>query len=73
MGLRPLPASYMMESLHHFQKNIFNWKIKAQNLGTSLVVWWLGLCASNAGGTGSSSGRETKIPCVLVWPETNKI
>lgn len=39
MGLRPLPASYMIELLHHFQKNIFNWKIKAQNLGTS---WWSG-------------------------------
>jgi len=50
----------------------FNWKIKAQNLGTSLVVQQLGLCASNAAGTGSSSGWETKIPCVLVWPKTSK-
>ena len=28
---------------------------------TSLEVQWLGLCASNAGGTGSIPGRGTKI------------
>ena len=31
-------------------------------LGTSLAVQWLGLCAPNAGGTGSIPGRGTKIP-----------
>ena len=30
--------------------------------GTSLVVQWLRLCASDAGGTGSIPGRGTKIP-----------
>ena len=31
-------------------------------LGTSLVVQWLGLCASTAGDMGSIPGRGTKIP-----------
>ena len=31
-------------------------------LGTSLVVHWLRLCASTAGGTGSMPGRGTRIP-----------
>ena len=30
-------------------------------MGTSLVVQWLGLHTSNAGGTGLISGRGTKI------------
>ena len=30
--------------------------------GTSLVVQWLRLCASNAGGADSIPGRGTKIP-----------
>ena len=30
--------------------------------GTSLVVQWLRLCASSAGGPGSSPGRGTKNP-----------
>ena len=32
---------------------------------TSLVVQWLGLQASNARGTGSTPGWETKIPHAL--------
>ena len=31
-------------------------------LGSSLVVQWLGLCASTAGGTGSTPGQGTEIP-----------
>ena len=31
-------------------------------IGTSLVVQWLRLCASNAGGTGLIPGWGTKIP-----------
>ena len=31
-------------------------------IGTFLVVQWLRLCASNAGGEGSIPGRESKIP-----------
>ena len=34
-------------------------------LGTSLVVQWLRLHASNAGGTGSVPGKGTKIPHVV--------
>ena len=34
-------------------------------VGTSLVVQWLGLHASNAGGVGWIPGWETKIPHVL--------
>ena len=30
--------------------------------GNSLVVWWLGLHASTAGGLGLIPGRGTKIP-----------
>ena len=29
---------------------------------TSLAVQWLRICTSNAGGTGSTPGQETKIP-----------
>ena len=32
------------------------------NIGNSLVVQWLGLCISTAGGPGSIPGRGTKIP-----------
>ena len=36
--------------------------IKKKKLGTSLVVQWLRLHASNAGGAGSLPGWGTKIP-----------
>ena len=38
-------------------------------LGNSLVVQWLGLCASIAGGAGLIPGRGTKIPQAMqaVW------
>ena len=32
-----------------------------RDMGTSLVVQWLGLCASTAGGTGLIPGQETQI------------
>ena len=35
---------------------------KLKNIGTSLVVQWLRLCASNAGGAGSIPGQGAKIP-----------
>ena len=34
-------------------------KVKSSR-GTFLVVQWLGLCAPNAGGLGSSRGQRTK-------------
>ena len=36
--------------------------INSCSQGTSLVVWWLRLCASKAGDTGLIPGRGTKIP-----------
>ena len=39
--------------------------------GTSLVVQWLGLCSSNAGGTGSIPGQGTSIP-YAAWPKNPK-
>lgn len=35
---------------------------KYRQFRTSLVVQWLGLPASKAGGAGSTSGQVTKIP-----------
>ena len=43
-------------------------------LGTSLAIQWLELCAPNAGGAGSTPGWETKIP-YAIWrdpPPTKK-
>ena len=37
--------------------------------GTSLVVQWLRLCASNAGGVGSIPGLGTKIPHAVQWEQ----
>ena len=37
--------------------------VKNDHTGTSLVVQWSRLCASTAGGTGSTPGQGTKIPC----------
>ena len=39
--------------------------------GTSLVVQWLGLCASNAGVIGTIPGWETKI-LHAAWPKKFK-
>ena len=36
--------------------------LKTPMFGTSLVVKWLRLCASNAGDAGSIPGQGTKIP-----------
>ena len=37
-------------------------ELKDAGTGTSLVVQWLRLCVSNAGGLGSIPGGGTKIP-----------
>ena len=47
--------------LDHFEKSLKKNLFKKVG-GTSLVVQWLGLHASNAGGVGSVPGRRTKIP-----------
>ena len=41
-------------------------------MGTSLVVQWLRLRASTAGGTGSIPGRGTKIPNAARCGQINK-
>ena len=41
-------------------------------VGTSLVVQWLQLCPSNAGGTGSIPGQGTKIPHNEMWQKKKK-
>ena len=38
------------------------------NIRNSLVVQWLGLCASTAGGMGAIAGQGTKI-LHAVWPK----
>ena len=43
-------------------KNCILLILKLSNFGTSLVVQWLRLRASTAGGAGSIPGRGTKIP-----------
>ena len=42
---------------------------KKKKLGMSLVVWWLRLHASNAGGKGLISGQGTKLVCREVSPK----
>ena len=44
-------------------------EIKETILGTSPMVQWLRLCASNAGVMGLIPGQGTKIPHELVWPK----
>ena len=45
---------------------LFSYRIR-HVLGTSLVVWWLRLQVSNERGTGSISGRGTKIPQAMCY------
>ena len=49
---------YSQKSSNHYTSVI----LKVLLLGTSLMVQWLWLHASNAGGPGSSSGQGIKIP-----------
>ena len=63
----PLPGDLPNPSLPHCRQILyclshqiihFQWV----NCGTCLVVQWLGLYASSAGGTGLNPGRGNKIP-----------
>ena len=47
--------------------------IKIKPSGTSLVVQWLRLHASNAGGTGSIPGQGTKIPHAVTKIQCSQI
>ena len=49
-----------MNSSLHLQDTL--WVFKIQKPKTSLVVQWLGFCASTAGDTSLISGQGTKIP-----------
>ena len=44
---------------------------ESQCVGNSLVVQWLGVCTSTAGGMGSIPGRGTKI-LHATWPQRKK-
>ena len=47
--------------------------IRKTKLGTSLIVQWLRLCTSIAGGTGSIPGPGTNIPtCHIAQPKNEK-
>ena len=63
--LRPEPTTYLTLPSGYPQRNL---KSIYKNLGTSLAVQWLRLCASNAGGAGSIPGRGTRIPHAT-WPK----
>ena len=55
-----------------FSDKILIFRVLKELLGTSLTVQWLGLHASNAGGTGLIPDPGTKIPtCCLVQPKKN--
>ena len=45
--------------------------LKIKSLGTSLVVQWLGLQASSAGGSGSIPGWGPKIPHAMWHGQKN--
>ena len=65
------PTQYCKSTIFQINK-----EIKAfffQVLGNSLVVWWLGLCASTAGGTGSSPGQGSRFCQKAQPPKKMKI
>ena len=65
-------AFYKIHLPFTFLIRIMLWtKDKLSPLGTSLAVWWLRLCTSNAGGMGSIPGWGTKIP-YAVWHDQKK-
>ena len=48
------------------------WSLKDNNEGTSLVVQWLRLCASNAKDEGLIPGQGTKIPHAIRSKNRNR-
>ena len=57
----------MTEGLTLIYLNMYDGLEARNNLGTSLVVQWLGLYASTAGGKDSIPGRETKTLKAVVF------
>ena len=47
--------------------------VKKQSSGSSLVVQWLRLCASSAGGVGSIPGQGAKIPHATGYGQKLKV
>ena len=56
----------------HLNLTIVIVALSLNGLGTSLVVQWLGLCASTAGGEGSILGQGTKIPHAMCCGQKKK-
>ena len=50
------------EICHTYKIYLFNYMYKTCNVGNSLAMQCLGLCASAAGGMGLVPGQGTKIP-----------
>ena len=65
-GNQPASITAYFESL----EKLLTRKIK-QEEGTSLVVQWLRLCASNVGDTGSIPGQGTKISSAMQYSQNN--
>ena len=70
---RPCPIA----SLSYIPADLLGWSLVSANAyWTSLVVQWLRLCASTAGGLGSTPGWGNRIPHAA-WPakktQTNKL
>ena len=49
-----------------------NIQIRNRNSGTALVIQWLRLCSSNAGGAGLILSQGTKIPHAEWWSQKKK-
>ena len=78
LNIRAVPIKLLEENIGANRHNLgfgygfLDMASKSQATGTSLVVQWLRLHASNAGGTGSIPGWGTKIPHAL-WSGQKKI
>ena len=53
-------------------RGVFPFSIKVLFSGTSLVVYWLGLCAPKAGALGSITGQGTRSHRPQLRPGTDK-
>ena len=60
MRLRQFWDKKERQKLFSFPYSVF---ILSSKLETSLVIRWLRLCTSNAGGLGSIPGQGAKLPC----------
>ena len=55
------------ELLWALNQRVYNYYLKNNHEGTSLVVQWLRLCTSTAGSTGLIVGWGTKVPHAAHW------